>query len=429
MLVFLLASLYARTVHFDNTVGAETISVFLTSVAVFAASGLVFRGWPPALSAIAIGLSLGAVMLCRSASVGSAVVILTWIAIVMDARWVRRVAVPVLAGCIAAAVYLTPAAVNRVIGKQPAGSEAVAVMAFVVGYSGDFDRGVDLDRKAQARQFVNAKRAAYGPTGWADGGEAQWPFHAVALMGKPGDSEADIGQVVRDIFIETVTTPSTLWHHLSVNFIHEMYFLMFDGSIPAKRTPNPQGYEFFVNRDAFPSFGSPTGVKYRTLIYDHYRPPYRLSWLLPTADRLQVKLDKLLTQGYSPRPDLAPFLCCGLRVSSEYDDLPGPIRWFSASTLILLVLLLAGKAAGWAGWLPRLPRHLVAGGYLMVLLALINAAFPAFLVYGLNRYAYYVTPFMAGAAGLLGAVLFEWLKIPFMALCAKTAMRPRVMAC
>jgi TRAP-type mannitol/chloroaromatic compound transport system permease large subunit len=43
----------------------------------------------------------------------------------------------------------------------------------------------------------------------------------------------------------------------------------------------------------------------------------------------------------------------------------------------------------------------------MILLAFINAAFPAFLVYGLNRYAYYVTPFMAGAVGILGAVLLS----------------------
>ena len=48
---------------------------------------------------------------------------------------------------------------------------------------------------------------------------------------------------------------------------------------------------------------------------------------------------------------------------------------------------------------------------LMILLAMINAAFPAFLVYGLNRYAYYVTPFMAGASALFGALLFEWVRL------------------
>ena len=195
------------------------------------------------------------------------------------------------------------------------------------------------------------------------------------------------------------------------------------------RTPNPQAYEYFVKREPYPFFGSPTGLKYRRLIYDHYRQPYRLSWLLPTPDDLQVKLDEFLTYGYSPRPDPAPFWCCGLTISSEYDDHPGPIRWYSAAMLILLVLLLAGEAAVWAGWLPRLPRNLVAGGFLMILLALINAAFPAFLVYGLNRYAYYVTPFMAGAAGVLGAVLFEWLKMPVMGLYAKIASRPRGMTC
>jgi hypothetical protein len=43
----------------------------------------------------------------------------------------------------------------------------------------------------------------------------------------------------------------------------------------------------------------------------------------------------------------------------------------------------------------------------MILLGLVNAAFPAFLVYGLHRYGYYVTPFLAGATGILGAVLFN----------------------
>jgi len=427
LLTFLLASLYARTVHFDNTVGAETISVFLMSVAVFVASGLRFKRWTPLLSAAAIGLSLGAMMVCRSASVGAAVIILAWLAISMDTKWLRRLVVPALAGGIAAAVYLTPAAVNWFIGKHPSNVEAISAMEFVVGYSGDFDHGVHLDRKAQARQFVNEKRAAYGPTGWADGGEYQWPFAAVGLMIKPNDGEGDMGKVVRDIFIETLTTPSTLWHHLSVNFIHEMYFLLFDGNFAARWTPNPQAYEFYVRHD--PGFGSPTGFKYRRLIYDYYRRPYRLNWLLPTPDDLQANLDELLTHGYRPDSDLEPFFCCGLTISSEYDDHPGPIRWYSASMLILLVLLLAGETAAWAGWLPRLPRNLVAGGFLMILLALINAAFPAFLVYGLNRYAYYVTPFMAGAAGVLGAVLFEWLKMPVMGLYAKIASRPRGMTC
>src|SRR5665213_4414592 len=106
LLTFLLASLYARTVHFDNTVGAETISVFLMSVAVFVASGLRFKRWTPLLSAAAIGLSLGAMMVCRSASVGAAVIILAWLAISMDTKWLRRLVVPALAGGIAAAVYL-----------------------------------------------------------------------------------------------------------------------------------------------------------------------------------------------------------------------------------------------------------------------------------------------------------------------------------
>jgi hypothetical protein len=411
LLTFMITSLYARTVHYDNTVGAETISVFLTAVAAFIASGLVFRKWRPILSAVGLGLALGAVMLCRSASIGSAVVILAWIAILAGTKWMSRLGVAALAGCVAASVYLTPAAVNWAIGKHPAGSEALAVMAFVVGYSGDFDHGAHLERKAMARAYVNQERAAEGPLGWKDIVEYQWPFAAIDRMRKPGDSDADIEKVVRDIFIETLTTPSTLWHHLSKRFAREMYFLLFDGNFPARRTPSPQGYEFFVKRDPFPIFHSPTGLQSERLIYDHYSRPYRLAWVLPSASDLQMRTDKLMTRGYTAQSEPVPYFCCGLTISTEYDELPGPIRWMSASMLILLVLLLAGEIAGWAGWLPRLPRNLVAGGFLMILLALINAAFPAFLVYGLNRYAYYVTPFMAGAAGILGAVLFERLRL------------------
>ncbi|SDS09843.1 hypothetical protein SAMN05444158_0997 [Bradyrhizobium canariense] len=411
LLAFFLAALYGRTIHYDNTVGAETISVFLMSLPVFIASGVAFRKWPPFLSAIAIGLSLGAAMLCRSATVGAAVVILLWLAMSVDIRWIRRLGVVALAGGIAAAVYLAPNAVNRIVGKHPAGSESVAVMAFIVGYSGDFDHGVHLDRKAQARQFVNEKRATDGPLGWGvDTGEYQWPFGALNLMRRPTDSDADIEKVVRDIFIETLTTPSTLWRHLSKYFAREMYFLLFDGNVIARKASDPQGYEFFVKRDAFPFFKSPTGFKPGSLIFNYYSPPKKLSWLLPTATKLQARLDALMTYGYLPRPDRAP-LCCRLTISSEYDDLPGPIRWLSASMLILLATLLVGEVVGRSGWLPPLPRNLVAIGTLMVLLALINAAFPAFLIYGLNRYAYCVTPFMAGAAGVLFAVLLDRVRL------------------
>ena len=69
-----------------------------------------------------------------------------------------------------------------------------------------------------------------------------------------------------------------------------------------------------------------------------------------------------------------------------------------------LALLLVGEVVGRRGR----PEICWRPAALMVLLALVNSAFPAFLVYGLNRYAYYVTPFMAGVAGALGALLFDW---------------------
>jgi hypothetical protein len=426
VLTFLLASLYARTVHYDNMVGAETISVFLMSAAAFIASGVVFRKWPPLLSAVGIGLSLGAVMLCRSASIGAAVVILAWMAILLDTNWIRRLAVPALAGCIATVVYLTPAAVNWSMGKHTSSNEATAVMEFMVGYSGDFEHGVHLDRKAQARQFVNKMRAAYGSMGWANSGVAQWPFTVTELMRKLNESDVDIGMVVRDIFIETLTTPSTLWSHVRRHFVPEMYFLLFDASIPARHVSSPQGYEFFVKRDTFPLFHTPTGLKPGALILDYYSAPKEqpswLSWLLPSADQLQSKLDKIMTYGYLPRSDAAP-LCCGLTISTEYDFQGGPILWLSVAMVTLVIVLLVGEVAARTGRFPPLPRNLVAGSSLMILLALINAAFPAFLVYALNRYAYYVAPFLAGTVGLLGAVLFERIKVLLWAN-RRTAARP-----
>jgi hypothetical protein len=424
LFAFLSAALYGRTIHYDNTVGAETISVFLMALAVIIAAGLAFRRWPPVVSALGLGLSLGAVMICRSAAVGSAAIILLWLFILLDFRWPRRLAIVVLAGGVATVVYLVPTGINWMIGKHPNGNETIAVMAFVVGYSADFDHGVHLDRKAQARKFVNEQRAADTPTGWPDVGVYQWPFGAIALMQKPTDSDADTAQFVRDVFIETLTTPSTLWRHLSKHFVREMYFLLFDGSPVARRAPYPQAYEFFVHRDAFPFFKSPTGLQSRRLIYDDYRQPRLLSWLLPSPDRLQLRLDRLMTYGYSARPDLEPLPCCGLTISSEYDNLPGPIRWYSAATLILLLMLIVYAIAVRAGSIAPLPGNLVSAGFLMILLALINAAFPAFLVYGFNRYAYYVAPFLAGSTAILGAVLFEWINRLLKALYWKMTSQP-----
>ncbi|UWU80800.1 hypothetical protein N2603_20740 [Bradyrhizobium huanghuaihaiense] len=406
LLAFLFAALHGRIIHYDNTVGAETITNFLVALAAFIAAGAVFRKWPVVLASAAVGLTLGAVMVCRSAAIGQAAVILLWLLLMLDAGVLRRLGAVALATVLASAVYSTPAAINAVIGKTAVGSESAAVMAFVVGYSGDFDHGVHLDRKAQARPFVEQMRAADTPSGWADGGEYQWPFGAVGRLKMPGDTDADLGRVVRDIFIETLTTPSTLYRHLTKHFLREMYFLLFDGNAVARQTPNPQAYEFFVKRDASPFFDSPTGLKPGQLVQDYYKPWWPLSRLLPGADGVQLGLSQLMGRGYAPNSGLVKF-CCGLKVSTEYDDRPGPIVWLSGATLLLALILLVGVPAGYAGGVRQLPRGLVAVGALMVLLALVSAAFPTFLIYGLNRYAYYTIPFLGGASAVLLWLSFD----------------------
>ena len=64
LLAFLLAALYARTVHYDNTIGAETLSVFLTTVAAFIAAGAVFCKGPPLVSAVGVGLKPRDMLVC-----------------------------------------------------------------------------------------------------------------------------------------------------------------------------------------------------------------------------------------------------------------------------------------------------------------------------------------------------------------------------
>ena len=412
LLAFLLAGLFPRTVHYDNTIGAETISVFLTTLAAFLAAGVVFRKWPPLIVAVGIGLAIGATMVCRSAAVGAGTVILLWLAIFMADGWGRRVGAIGLAGAIAIAVYLAPGVIGELLGKVSPDSESLSVMAFPVGYSGDFTRGVHLDRKALARAFVEKKRAENGPQGWAGSDEYQWPLDAMALMRKPDESRADLEKVVRDIFVETMTTPSTLWRHLSRHFLREMYFLLFDVSQVARRVATPENYEWFVKCDIFPIFQSPTGQKYPELLFESYSPPKALSWLLPSPGGLRSLLDRLFEAGYAPFLHPAP-LCCGITISTEYDFRGGPIRWLSGCTLVLVLVLLVGRIrARRGGGIPPLPRNLVAVGILMILLAFINAAFPAFLVYGLNRYAYYVTPFLSGATCILGALLYEHFRQP-----------------
>jgi hypothetical protein len=402
---FLFAALYGRTVHYDNTIGAETPTVFLTAVAAFVASGAVFRNWPALVSAAAIGLSLGAMLVCRSAGIGPAVVILLWLAVFLNTRPVRRLGTVAVAASITAIVSLSPAAMNWMVGKRPA-DENLAVMSFPVGYSADFSRGVHLERKVRARAFVEEKRASDGPYGWADTDKYQWPLEAVALMRTPGESREDFEKIVRDIFVETLTTPATLWRHLTRHFAREMYFLLFDGNMIAGRVSDPKGYESFVKREPFPAFNSPTGLKSGRLIFDVYSPPSALSWLMPSAEKLQSYLDRLFNLAYAPslRPKV---LCCWLRVSGEYDYSPGPIRWLSVFCLAALIMPLAGMFAGRSAKSPPRHRSLVAGSALMILLAMANAAFPAFLVYGLHRYGYYVAPFLAGAAAILGAMAWD----------------------
>ncbi|MBR0993901.1 hypothetical protein JQ580_24555 [Bradyrhizobium japonicum] len=409
LVAFCLAALHGRIVHYDNTIGAETISNFLVSLAAFIAAGAALRKWPALPAAAAVGLTLGAVMTCRSAAVGQAAVILLWLVVVLDAGLLRRLGVLALAGVLASIVYLTPAAINLAIGKRPAGNETLAVMAFVVGYSGDFEHGVHLDRKAQARGYVEQMRAEDTPRGWPDIEVYQWPFGAMHRMAKAGDSDTDLERVVRDIFVETLTTPSTLYRHLTRHFFREMYFLLFDANSVARRTPSPQGYEYFMDRDRFPLFGSPTGLKPGQLIQDNYKPWWPLSQLLPTADRLQLNLNRLFARGYAPSSDLVA-LCCGVQVSTEYDDFPGLIWWLSSATLGLALVFLIGVPASHAGLVRWPSGRLVAGGILMILLAMVSAAFPTFLIYGLNRYAYYVIPFLAGSSAILGSVVFDWLR-------------------
>ncbi|MBR0974394.1 hypothetical protein [Bradyrhizobium japonicum] len=406
LLAFALAALHGRIIHYDNTIGAETISNFLVSLAAFFAAGAALRNWPAFLASACVGLVLGALMVCRSAAIGQAAVILLWLASTLDTRFLRRLGVLGLAVFLASAVYLTPAVVNFVIGKPAAGNETLAVMAFVVGYSGDFDHGVHLDHKAQAREFVEKMRAADTPKGWGDTDQYQWPFGAVHRLKMSGESDEDLERVVRDIFIETLTRPSTLYRHVTKHFLREMYFMLFDANPIARRVPSPQGYEYFVKRDTYPFFGSPTGFKSGQLVHDYYKPWWPLSRLLPTADQVQLRLSQLMGHGYAPSSDLVAF-CCGVKVSTEYDDRAGPIVWFSSATLCLALVLLISVPAGRAGFIRRSPRGLVAVGTLMVLLALVSAALPAFLIYGLNRYAYYAIPFLGGSSAMLASLLFD----------------------
>ncbi|MGX1164423.1 hypothetical protein AB7M16_000689 [Bradyrhizobium sp. USDA 372] len=406
LLAFFFAALHGRIIHYDNTVGAETISNFLVSLAAFIAAGAAFRNWPPFLASACVGLTLGALMVCRSAAIGQAVVILLWLLLVLDARLLRRLGALGLAAVLASAVYLTPTAINAVIGKRSSGNEILAVISFVIGYSGDFDQGIHLEHKAQAREYVAKMRAADTSLGWPDVGEYQWPFGAVHRLKMAGENDADLERIARDIFIETLTTPSTLYRHLTRHFLREMDFLLFDANSVARRAPSPQGYEAFVQREPYPYFGSPTGFQRGQLIQDYYKPGWPLARFLPTADQLQGYLSEVMRHGYAPSSDLVPF-CCGVKVSTEYDDRAGPIVWLSSATLGLALVLLIGVPASYAGFVRRVPRGLVAVGALMILLALVSAAFPAFLIYGFNRYGYYAIPFLGGSSAVLLWLLFE----------------------
>jgi hypothetical protein len=192
------------------------------------------------------------------------------------------------------------------------------------------------------------------------------------------DPPGTLERVVNDIFWETVTTPRLLWNHITGPVRREMTMLLFDGNSVAGRAPNPMGYESLAKRDAFPRLDSPNGYK-RGELAEELIPN------IPGKARVIHVLNSIAGRNYD-------------YIYVDGPQLIHPIRWISPLALAAagIVIVLAPLLSFLNLSLAAMP--LISAAALLSGIWIANGFLHVFLVYALNRYSYYVIPFLIGGA-------------------------------
>lgn len=379
-----------RLIHYDNTIGAETLTVFLMAVALFLVCGMLLRRWNPWIVSGVLGVLSAWLLLVRTASFFLPLLFALWIAIPrahrLDIHIRARLALALL---IVLPPFLTAFAMlqwnKNHYGRAVLSREVEPVMAFAIAYSGDFTDGKFPELKRELRPIIEAGRSKLGPNGYPGGisedGGYQWVFNIFSVIdvGRLG-SQQEKDRVMSGLFWETLLTPKTLYSHLTGHVWRELRFMLFDMTPVANAAiAPPRDMLHFMRRDSKPLHIAevPTDREPGTLI----------------AQTIPGPLGSVL-QRFSSR-------YIHINYHTEYKQKPGMIRFYSAISLTLLLVLLARLATmDWrrnvprGSWrIPLNPENFAA--FFTSLAWLGNALVMSTLLYALHRYSYYVLPFIA----------------------------------
>lgn len=381
-----------RLIHYDNTIGAETWSMFLMSAAFFLACGMLLRRWNPWLIGSTLGVLFAYLFLVRTASFFLAALIAIWVVIPpahrLNLNLVRRLALIVL---IVFPLLLAGSAMlqwnKHYYGQAVLSREVTPVMTFAIAYSADMTKGIYPDLKRDLLPVVQAGRAKLGPQGYpggtSDNDGYQWAFKILTPLDiSRFGSQQERYRVVSDLFWETLLTPETLYNHLTGHVWRELRFMLFDMTPVTNSVTPPREYANFMRRDT----RSLRIVQAR----DDHTPGTLLERILPgpVGTVLQRFTSRYIHVNYH----------------TEYKQKPGAIRFYAAISVVLLgVFAVAVLVGGWR-------RRIVNGKWRIALspedfsalfaslIWLSSALVLCTLLYALHRYSYYVLPFVAFTA-------------------------------
>lgn len=396
-----------RLMHYDNTIGAETLTLFLMSVTFFALCGMYMRRWNPWAMGVVIGAVCAYMLLVRSATFF--IPLLAAMSVMLP---VSKTILPKLRQRLALMMFIALPTIMTGIGmtqwnkahygRAALSREVEPNMAFTIAYAGDMTRGAYPELRRELLPIVQAGRATLKDDGYSTVENYQWVYRIfdVLSLDRLG-SQQEKDRVVSSLFWDTLLTPRTLYQHLVEDTLREMRFMLFDQTPVANSVLHPIFYSGFVMRDSKPL---------RIAVVRNDRPPgVLLSQVLPgfIGEPLQDYLNHMILNNYV----------------NEYMRRPGLMWVYTILSLVFLAALLFELIRGWkiahwignkTGLLSRLPTSarqklrehpktgesspdrqiaFLATGYWL------GSAFVAcFLVYALHRYSYYVLPFNAFTA-------------------------------
>lgn len=407
--VFFIAIAFAhRLIHYDNTIGAETLTVFLVSVNFFLVCGMTIRRWNPWICAVAIGLIFSYLILVRSATFFIPFVFAAWFSLPNVGRlhlgWPRRlvlIAIIVLpsVSAVAGMIEWNKTYYNRSVLSR----EAEPAMAFVIAYSGEFsEQGPKYevldefpDFREKLRTIVENGRASLKDDGYSTVDHYQWVFgifNVIELERMGTQQEKD--RVVSSLFRETALNPQTLYRHLTKHTFRELRFMLLDITPVTNSTYTPLELVNFTRRDG-------AGLRIAKASAN-IEQGTGIAKFMPNAlgQALQRFTNRYIHNKYT----------------TEYRQQPGMLRIYTIASLTLLIVLLlkitriwhwlffSDRRRKWLGIVDCVTseRDKYRGSSIsandgVVLLAfgiwLGNALILCTLIYALHRYSYYIYAF------------------------------------